>query len=47
MFFIGLQTGFSFKKHDIYLTAGKIITQDFKTTPLIPFYTKLGYNMKF
>jgi len=46
-FYYGLQTGFSFKRHDINLKAGKIITQDFKTKPLIPFYAELGYNMKF
>ncbi len=46
-FYYGLQCGYSFKKHDITLKAGKIVTQDFKTTPLIPFYFQLGYNYKF
>lgn len=45
-FYYGLQTGFSFKKHDIYLKIGKVLTQDFKTTPLIPYYAQLGYNIK-
>jgi hypothetical protein len=46
-FYYGLQAGFSFRKHDIYLRAGKILTQDFKTTPMVPFYAQLGYNIKF
>jgi hypothetical protein len=46
-FYWGLQAGFSFRKHDIYLRAGKILTQDYKTTPMIPFYGQLGYNIKF
>jgi hypothetical protein len=46
-FYYGLQTGFSFKQHDIYLKAGKIITQDFKTKPIVPFFAQLGYNFKF
>jgi hypothetical protein len=43
----GLQTGFSFKQHDIYLKAGKIISQGFETKPLAPYYAQLGYNFKF
>lgn len=39
--------GFSFKNQDLYLKAGKVISQDFKTTPLIPYYLQLGYNFKF
>lgn len=46
-FYYGLQTGYSFKKHDITLKIGKLVTQDFKTTPIIPFYLQLGYNYKF
>lgn len=46
-FYYGIQTGFSFKQHDIYLKIGKVVTQDFKTTPLIPYYAQLGYNFKF
>jgi hypothetical protein len=45
-FYYGVQAGFSFKHHDIYLKAGKTVTQDFKTTPLIPFYAQVGYNFK-
>lgn len=46
-FYYGLQGGFSFRKQDIYLRAGKIYTQDFKTTPMIPLYGQLGCNIRF
>ncbi len=46
-FYYDLQTGFSFNQHDIYLKVGMIISQDFKTTPLIPWYGQIGYNYKF
>jgi hypothetical protein len=46
-FYYGLQTGFSFRKNDIYLKAGKLITQDFSSTPLLPFYLQVGYNIRF
>jgi len=46
-FYYGLQTGFSFKQNDIYLKAGKVITQDFKTEPTVPFFAQIGYNFKF
>lgn len=45
-FYYGLQTGVSFKKSDITFSIGKAITQDFKTTPLIPYYAQLGLNLK-
>jgi hypothetical protein len=41
-----LQVGYSFKRNDLYLKAGQVITQDFKTKPFIPFYLQLGYNLK-
>jgi hypothetical protein len=46
-FYYGLQGGFSLKKADITAKVGKLITQDFKTTPTIPFYAELGCNFKF
>ena len=46
-FYYGLQTGLSVWKADINLRLGKILTQDFKTTPLIPYYAQLGFNKKF
>nr|WP_315148948.1 hypothetical protein [uncultured Flavobacterium sp.] len=45
-FNFGIQTGYSFKRSDLTLRLGKVITQDFKTSPLIPFYVQLGYNYK-
>ncbi|MBW1658306.1 hypothetical protein [Flavobacterium quisquiliarum] len=45
-FNFGVQGGYSFDRSDITLRAGKVMTQDFKTTPLIPFYVQLGYNYK-
>lgn len=46
-FYYGLQAGFSFKRQDIYVKAGNLLTQDFKTKPFIPFYAQLGFNQKF
>ncbi len=46
-FYYGIQSGFSFKKQDVYLKAGKLLTQDFKTTPFLPFYAELGVNRRF
>lgn len=45
-FYYGLQTGYSVKKAGIYLHAGKLIEQDFKTAPMLPFYAELGLNFK-
>jgi hypothetical protein len=45
-FYFGLQTGFSFRRSDLYLKAGKIVNQDFQTNPLIPFSMQLGFNWK-
>lgn len=45
-FNFGIQTGYSFNRSDLTLRLGKVITQDFKTSPLIPFYAQLGYNYK-
>jgi hypothetical protein len=45
-FNFGIQTGYSFKRSDLTVRLGKVITQDFKTSPLIPFYAQLGYNYK-
>jgi hypothetical protein len=45
-YYYGVQTGFSFKKTDVYVKAGKTITQDFKTTALFPFYAQLGIVQK-
>ncbi|MEN2415671.1 hypothetical protein [Flavobacterium mesophilum] len=42
----GIQGGYSFIKSDLTLRAGKVITEDFKTEPLIPFYLQIGYSYK-
>ncbi len=46
-FHYGLRTGFSMKKYEFTVSAGKVITQDFKTRPMIPYYANLGFNVKF
>ena len=45
-FYYGLQTGFSFKQIDLTFKIGKVISQDLKTTPLIPYNAQLGVNYK-
>lgn len=45
-FYYGLQTGYSSKRSDIYLKAGKIVEQDLHTNPLVPFSFQLGFNWK-
>jgi hypothetical protein len=45
-FYYGLQGGYSFKKIDIALNMGKVVAQDFKTSPSLPFYLKLGVNYR-
>lgn len=42
----GLQMGYSFKKMDMTINLGKIISQDFKTAPILPFYLNLGINYR-
>ena len=46
-FYYGFSTGYSFEKADITFNLGKVISQDFKTSPLLPFYLDLGYNFRF
>ncbi len=45
-FYYGLQTGLSLGKMDVYLKAGKIVTEDFRSEPMIPFTVQLGFNIK-
>lgn len=45
-YFYGIQSGYCFGNNDLSLRAGKVIEQDFKTNPFIPFYFQLGYNRK-
>jgi len=46
-FYVGLQSGVSFKQSDLTLRLGKVVTEDFKTTPGIPFYFQLGYSFRY
>jgi hypothetical protein len=46
-FYYGLQGGYSIKKTDITLKAGKLLQQDFQSQPLLPFYGQLGVNFRF
>jgi hypothetical protein len=44
--YYGLQAGFSFKKQDVYLKAGKLLLQDLHNAPTVPMYGQLGVNIK-
>jgi len=46
-FHYGIESGYSLKKIDIYIKAGKQTAQDFKTSPLLPIYLSVGFNVKF
>lgn len=46
-FYYGLHGGFSLKKLDITIKAGKVLQQDFTSQPLLPFYGQLGVNFRF
>lgn len=46
-FFYGIQSGYSFRSSEVNIKIGKMINQDLKTTPIIPYYMQLGYNLKF
>ena len=45
-FFNGIQAGYSAGRSDVYLKAGSVVTQDFKTKPFIPFYAQLGWSIR-
>jgi len=45
-FYYGLQTGYSFRRNDIYLKVGKVVSQDFNTSPSLPYYLQIGYNVR-
>jgi hypothetical protein len=46
-FYYGVQAGYSMKKFDLYLKAGKLTAQDLETSPLFPIYAQIGFNFKF
>lgn len=45
-FYYGLQGGYTFKKVDITINLGKVVSQDFNTSPFLPFYINLGINYR-
>lgn len=45
-FYYGLHLGLSLDKSDITLNGGKVIAENLKNTPLIPFYFNLGFNYR-
>lgn len=45
-FYYGLQSGFSMKKVDLTIKAGKVLQQDFNSQPLLPFYGQVGINFR-
>jgi hypothetical protein len=46
-FYYGIQAGISRKRFDIYVKAGKLTEQDFKTSPMLPIYGQIGVNINF
>ena len=42
-FMYGIQAGYSMKRSDIVLNIGRVVTQDFKSSPMIPYYLQVGY----
>lgn len=44
-FYYGLEAGYSFKGCDLYVKAGQLVTQDWKTSPLLPYYGKVGVTV--
>jgi len=45
-FYYGLQAGVSIGQQDIFLRAGKMYAQDFRTKPTVPYYGQLGFNVR-
>lgn len=43
-FYYGVQGGYSFKKASLTMNIGKVLAQDFKTSPFLPFYFNFGLN---
>jgi len=43
----GVQTGVTLGRTDFTLKAGQVLSEDFRTKPLIPFYTQLSYGIRF
>lgn len=47
-FAYGIQSGLVLgQKNDLNLKIGRVISQNFKTAPTLPFYSQLGYYRRF
>ncbi len=46
-FNFGIVSGYSFDNNDVYAKIGTTLTQDFKTSPTVPYYLQIGYNRRF
>jgi hypothetical protein len=46
-FFYGASAGYSLRASDLYVKMGKLSVQDFKSSPTIPWYVQVGYNISF
>ncbi len=45
--YYGLLGGWSARKTDVSLKIGKLIQQDFHTSPMLPIYAQLGFSLRF
>lgn len=45
-FYYGIQAGISFKQHDIYIKADRLLVQDFRSKPTVPYIAEIGYNLR-
>jgi len=46
-FHYGIQAGISWRKTDVSIALGRMISQGFETAPFIPYYANLGVNLRF
>jgi hypothetical protein len=47
-FVYGIQTGIALgERNNLNLKIGRVVSQNFKTEPLIPFYLQIGYSRRF
>lgn len=44
-FYYGLEAGYSFSSWDLFVKAGQLVTQTWKTSPLLPYYGKVGVTV--
>jgi hypothetical protein len=45
-FYFGLGAGYAINKYDIYLKGGRMLGQDLKSRPTLPYYAYLGCNIR-